>query len=166
MGTTTCIEDTSQEGGSLEVNGMIQTMSLYECQQLIAEPRLGVIAVARSSRAPLCVPMWYAYEPGGDVGIWTGRSSAKAKLMRRYGRFSLCVQNELPPYKFVSVEGPICSFETIDYERELRPLIYRYLGEGAGQKYLDDYGDSAAAADDLWIRMTPASWYSEDYAEK
>jgi hypothetical protein len=80
--------------------------------------------------------MWYAYAPGGDVGIWTGRTSAKARLLKRFGRFSLCVQSEELPYKFVSVEGPVSRVEAIDYERDLRPLVYRYLGEEGGEEYL------------------------------
>ncbi len=111
-------------------------MSQSECQALLSEPRIGVIAVGRRRRAPLSVPMWYAYAPGGDVGIWTGRTSAKARLLKRFGRFSLCVQSEELPYKFVSVEGPVSRVEAIDYERDLRPLVYRYLGEEGGEEYL------------------------------
>ncbi len=56
--------------------------------------------------------------------------------------------------------------ESIDYQRHIRPLVYRYLGVEAGEKYLADYGGPDAVEEDLWIRMTPESWYSEDYAKK
>ena len=139
-------------------------MSPSECRALLSEPRIGVIAVERRGRAPMCVPMWYAYDPGGDVCIWTGKTSAKARLMERHGRFSLCVQSEERPYRFVAVEGPVSSMESIDFEQHVRPLVYRYLGVGAGDKYLTDYGGPDAFEEDVWIRMTPESWYSEDYS--
>ena len=49
--------------------------------------------------------VWYSYEPGGEVRIITGRTSRKGKLLECAGRFSLCVQTETLPYKYVSVEG-------------------------------------------------------------
>ncbi|MDH3689460.1 MAG: pyridoxamine 5'-phosphate oxidase family protein [Gammaproteobacteria bacterium] len=140
-------------------------MSQSECETLLSEPHIGVISVERQNRAPMCVPMWYTYAPGGDVCIWTGRTSAKMRLMERYGRFSLCVQTGQPPYKFVSVEGRVSSANVIDYERHLRPLVYRYLGERDGKKYLVEYGGPSAVANDLWVRMTPEAWYSEDYSK-
>ncbi|MDH3377162.1 MAG: pyridoxamine 5'-phosphate oxidase family protein [Gammaproteobacteria bacterium] len=140
-------------------------MSRSECETLLSEPHIGVIGVERRNRAPMCVPMWYTYVPGGDVCIWTGRTSAKMRLMERYGRFSLCVQTGQPPYKFVSVEGRVSSLEVIDYDRHLRPLVYRYLGEQDGEKYLVEYGGPSAVTNDLWVRMTPEAWYSEDYSK-
>ena len=144
---------------------MSLAMSRSGCEALLAEPRIGVIGVARRDRAPLCVPMWYAYAPGRDVCIWTGRTSAKMRLMQRFGRFSLCVQSEQAPYRFVTVEGPVSSVESLDYEQHLRPLVVRYLGREHGDQYLVDYGGCDAVMDDVWISMTPETWYSEDYSK-
>jgi len=52
----------------------------------------------------------------------TGRESRKGRLLAHAGRFSLCVQTENPPYKYVSVEGAIIFTEAADSERDLRPL--------------------------------------------
>ncbi len=145
---------------------MLLAMSQTECQLFLSKPYVGVISVARRTRAPLCVPIWYTYAPGGEVGIWTGRRSAKARLLARFGRFSLCVQNEKPPYSFVSVEGPVSSVKPVDYERHLRPIVYRYLGEEAGAKYLNEYGGPNAVKDDVWILMTPELWYSKNYSKE
>jgi hypothetical protein len=46
-----------------------------------------------------------AYDSGGDLRIMTGRESRKGRLLSRAGRFSLCVQKETSPYKYVSVEA-------------------------------------------------------------
>ena len=141
-------------------------MTQSECQTLLSQPLIGVMSVARRNRAPLCVPMWYAYEPGEDVCIWTGRTSAKMRLLKKFRRFSFCVQTVQSPYKFVTVEGPVSSAESIDYEQHLRPLVWRYLGHEEGDKYLVEYGGREAVKEDVWVRMMPESWYSEDYSKK
>src|SRR4030095_12792855 len=62
---------------------------------------------AEPGRGPLAVPIWYAYEPGGDVRFVTARGSRKGELIAQATRLSLCAQTETPPYKYVSVEVPI-----------------------------------------------------------
>ena len=53
------------------------------------------------------MPIWYSYEPGGEVVVLTDGESVKGRLLERAGRFSLCAQDETPPsYRYVSVEGP------------------------------------------------------------
>ena len=42
------------------------------------------------------------------------------------GRFSLCAQDERPPYKYVTVEGPFVIEDASDAER--LELARRYLG--------------------------------------
>jgi hypothetical protein len=66
---------------------------------------VAVISVADDGHGPLAVPIWYSYQPGGEVRIITGRTSRKGELLERAGRFSLCVQTETLPYKYVSVEN-------------------------------------------------------------
>ncbi len=39
-----------------------------EREQFLAEPHIAALAVdAGAGRAPLTVPIWYQYEPGGDA---------------------------------------------------------------------------------------------------
>lgn len=143
---------------------MSLAMTQAECEAFLAEPHVGVISVARPHRGPLSVPVWYAYTPGGQVDVWTGRDSAKVKLARRAGCFTLCVQTEQQPYKYVSVEGPVTGIDAIDFERELVPLAARYVGSERAREFLADYGGEEEAADAVMLRMRPQSWYSEDHA--
>src|SRR5947207_11674858 len=107
---------------------MALTMTREEREAFLADVHVAVISVAEDGHGPLVVPIWYSYEPGGEVRIITGRTSRKGKLLERAGRFSLCVQTETPPYKYVSVEGPIVAIEAADLERDRRPLARRYFG--------------------------------------
>jgi nitroimidazol reductase NimA-like FMN-containing flavoprotein (pyridoxamine 5'-phosphate oxidase superfamily) len=121
-------------------------MTKQERETFLADVHVGIISISEDGRGPLTVPIWYAYDVGGDLRIMTGRESRKGRLLARAGRFSLCVQTETPPYEYVSVEGAIISTETADIERDLRPLARRYLGEKMGDRYVDRYygGDAYA----------------------
>ena len=101
---------------------MALTMTKEEREAFLADVHVAVISVAEDGHGPLVVPIWYSYELGGEVRIITGRTSRKGRLLERAGRFSLCVQAESPPYRYVSVEGPIVAVEAPDIERDGRPL--------------------------------------------
>jgi nitroimidazol reductase NimA-like FMN-containing flavoprotein (pyridoxamine 5'-phosphate oxidase superfamily) len=84
---------------------MSLTMTRFERESFLADLHVGVLGVNAEGRGPLIVPVWYSYEPGGTVNVITGENSRKAALIDSTGRFSLCVQTELAPYKYVTVEG-------------------------------------------------------------
>ena len=111
---------------------MTLTMSREEREQFLAGVHVGVVSIPRKDKGPLTVPIWYDYEPGGDVWMITGRSSIKGRLLNRVDRISLCAQSETAPYQYVSVEGPITMRETDD--AELLQMAVRYLGEEQGSE--------------------------------
>ena len=115
---------------------MALTMTKEEREAFLADVHVAVISIAEDGHGPLVVPIWYSYEPGGEVRIVTGRASRKGKLLERAGRFSLCVQTDTLP-KYVSVEGPIVAVEAADRERDRRPLARRYLGTELGDRYIE-----------------------------
>jgi nitroimidazol reductase NimA-like FMN-containing flavoprotein (pyridoxamine 5'-phosphate oxidase superfamily) len=113
-------------------------MTKEQREAYLADVHVGVISIAADDgRGPLTIPIWYSYEPGGEVRVVTARTSRKAQLLERAGRFSLCVHKVTPPYQYVSVEGPIVAIEAADLERDRRPLAHRYLGAALGDRYID-----------------------------
>ena len=104
---------------------MSSAMTTQKREALLADLHVGVVSIAEEGRGPLTVPIWYFYEPGGEIWFTTARASRKGKLLERGGRFSLCAQADNPPYRYVSVEGPIVAIETADLERHRRPLARR-----------------------------------------
>jgi len=102
-------------------------MSKVEREAFLRETRVGILSVAQPGRGPLAVPVWYAYSPGGAVRMVISSASRKAELLRAAGRASLCVQADVPPYKYVSVEGAAVLGEP-DFERDEREMAHRYLG--------------------------------------
>jgi PPOX class probable F420-dependent enzyme len=140
---------------------MSLAMSKGEREQFLAAQRVGIVSVVEPGRGPLTLPIWYAYEPGAEVRFLTGATSRKAALIRQAGRVSLCVQNETPPYQYVSVEGPVTITEP-DYERDVRPMAYRYLGEQLGDWYLQATAEERARGTIL-VRLKPQRWLTADY---
>ena len=140
-------------------------MTPVERERFLAGIHIGVMSIAQGDSGPLTVPIWYSYEPGGEIQIVTGKSTLKAKLLEKVDRFSLCVQDENPPYKYVSVEGPITGIENATIDRDIRPLAHRYFGEEAGDLYLQRSYDASGPLDEILIRMKPERWLSVDFAK-
>ena len=140
-------------------------MTQAEREAFLADLHVGVISIAEEGRGPLAAPIWYAYEPGGELWVLTGRSSRKGRLLQEAGRFSLVAQTETPPYKYVSVEGPITSIEKPDLERHERPMAHRYLGPELGNGYIETTR-SDGDVDNILVKMRPQRWLTTDYAKQ
>lgn len=138
-------------------------MSEAERQAFLADVHVGIISIAEKGRAPLAVPVWYAYEPGGDVQVLMQSDSRKMVAIDAAGRFSLCVQTETAPYKYVTVEGPVSAVRPYNVETDLLAMATRYLGAEQGKAYADtaDGGDRG-----VMVSMTPEHWLSTDYAKR
>ena len=142
---------------------MSLAMTKQERERFLADLHVGIISVPEEGRGPLTVPIWYSYEPGGELRVVTARTSQKARLLQRAARFSLCAQTETPPYKYVSVEGPVVAIETADLERDRRPLARRYFGAELGDRYIESTGDLVG---NVLVRMRPERWLTVDYAKQ
>ncbi|WP_019326555.1 pyridoxamine 5'-phosphate oxidase family protein [Streptomyces sp. TOR3209] len=131
-----------------------------EREKFLAEPHIAALAVdAGEGRAPLTVPIWYQYEPGGDVWIITGLDSRKNRLIQAAGRFTLMVDRLEPTIRYVSVEGPVV--ETVAAtEEDLREISARYLPP----EKVDGYVAYASAdhGEQVIVRMRPERWVSSD----
>lgn len=137
-------------------------MTKDEREAFLAALHVGVLAVNEPDRAPLAVPVWYRYEPGGNVEFITSGSSRKMVDINAAGRFSLCVQTESAPYKYVTVEGPVQSVQPMDHEADLVDIAVRYLGEQGGREYA---GEPSPDSDSVLVSMEPQRWLSIDYGK-
>ncbi|MQY30379.1 pyridoxamine 5'-phosphate oxidase family protein [Nocardia aurantia] len=135
-------------------------MTPAERSAFLAEPHVGVIAVERPDRAPLAVPIWYGYQPGGEVLLWTEAGSVKERLIRAAGRFSLTAQVEQPPYRYVTAEGPVVGIAAAD-PGTARAIADRYLGAAEGAEFTT----ANLGPESLIIRMRPERWLSTDYSK-
>jgi PPOX class probable F420-dependent enzyme len=133
------------------------TMTKTQREAFLADLHVGVVTIARDGAAPLAAPVWYSYEPGGDVVFVFESASEKIKLFEAAGRASLCVQNEAMPYKYVTVEGPAVVGDSDDAVQ--RTLAHKYLGPEIGDLYLGAIADTVSRV----ARITPTRWRTVDY---
>jgi hypothetical protein len=131
-----------------------------EREQFLAEPHIAALAVdAGPGRAPLTVPIWYEYAPGGDIWIMTGLDSRKNQLIQAAGRFSLMIDRLEPTIRYVSVEGPVIDTVPATIEK-LREISARYLPAEKVDGYVDfawkNHGEQVI------VHMRPERWVSSD----
>ena len=90
-----------------------------------------------------------------------GADSKKAELIRESGRFTMTVQREALPYKYVMAEGAVVDTRPADTEGDTRPMARRYLGDEMGDQYVDQGSDDSS----IVVVMRPERWYSTDYGK-
>jgi hypothetical protein len=135
-------------------------LSVEEREGFLAEPHIGALAVVeRADRAPLTVPIWYQYTPGGELWVLSAPGSRKSRAIMAAGRFSLMVQRTEPTVRYVSVEGPVV--RTVPGSDELtRQMAARYLPADKVAGYVRyerrELGEHSA------IYLRPEHWLSSD----
>ena len=131
-------------------------MTRAEEEAFLTELHVSVIAINAEGRGPVTMPIWYGYELGGEVVMTTQADSLKAEMLRKAGRFTLCVQQEMLPYKYVTVEGPVTSITNADLKKDIWPIANRYLDPERTNRFVNSLRNSPQ----LVIRMKPERWFS------
>lgn len=146
---------------------MPRPLTQEERERFLSEMHVGVLSVADGDRGPLTTPVWYTYEPGGDLAFCSHENTRKMRLLAVGTRVSFLVQVEgelakgiLPRY--ARVEGPVVKLERADLDRDLRPIFRRYLGQEVGDGYLKaTRGDKAT--DEFVVRIRPDRWFTREF---
>jgi nitroimidazol reductase NimA-like FMN-containing flavoprotein (pyridoxamine 5'-phosphate oxidase superfamily) len=133
-------------------------MAQEQRETFLADVHVAILSLNQPDRGPLSVPVWYWYKPGGQLWFETEPGSRKGRLLDIGTRVSLCVQDETPPYAYVSVEGPITKIAEDDLEQHQIPMAIRYLGETGGREFIDSLPPTE------WKRyiLSPDRWLSYD----
>ena len=142
---------------------MSHAMTKQERESFLAALHVGVLSIPESGRGPLTAPIWYTYEPGGEVWVITESGSRKGRLLAPGVRVSLVAQTETPPYQYVSVEGPVVAVEPSDRERDARPMAHRYLGKEFGDQYVASTSGEGSSGESVRVRIRPERWLTVDY---
>ena len=136
-------------------------MTKRQRDAFLKEKRVAVLSVARPGRGPFAIPIWYDYR-GGRIYMETNPNSLHGRQMRRAQRATLTVQDERPPYKYVTVEGPV-TFEGVSSESFIRKLARRYLGARAGDAFMLKIYPAYAGSSHVAV-LTPEAVWSVDRA--
>lgn len=137
----------------------MSVMDEAQREKFLAQAHVAVMSIARAEGPPLAVPVWYHYEPGGDVFVQTHRQALKYRLATAAGGFTVTAQVDTPPYRYVSVSGPLTGVVEDTPWSEVDALARRYFGDGA-----DEYLKTLEGQQISTLRMRPERWYSADYS--
>jgi PPOX class probable F420-dependent enzyme len=128
-------------------------MSREEWLAFLDSPvRPALLATTRKDGRPHIAPIWYALD--GDALVFnTGAETVKGRNLRRDGRASICVQDDRPPFSFVTVSGVAEWSDRIDEVRHWAGVIGgRYMGADRAE----EYGARNGVPGELLVRLRPA----------
>lgn len=135
-------------------------LSIEEREQFLAEPHIGALSVVeRPGRAPLIVPIWYQYSPGGELWVLTEPGARKTRAIEAAGRFSLMVQRTEPTIRYVSVDGPVIGTAAGGGDRS-REMAERYVAPDKVAEFLEY--ERAELGEHIVVYMRPEHWLSAD----
>ena len=144
---------------------MTTTMNETQREKFLEGVHVGIVSIQEPGRGPLAVPVWYDYKSGGELWFLTDKGTRKERLLSESVRVSLCAQDERPPYRYVTIEGPVVSIEAADLKRDVRPMACRYLGREGGNHYTESV--AAPSIDDaVLVKVRPEHWLSADYSNE
>ncbi|MBV9282243.1 MAG: PPOX class F420-dependent oxidoreductase [Chloroflexi bacterium] len=117
---------------------------------LLEKPRTAKVAVVRADGRPHVTPTWIDMD-GDRIVFTTHRDSLKGKALLRDPRLSLCVDDDWPPFSFVTVEGVATISEDL---ADLRHWAGRIGGRYMGADRADEYGARNGVPGELLIHVT------------
>jgi nitroimidazol reductase NimA-like FMN-containing flavoprotein (pyridoxamine 5'-phosphate oxidase superfamily) len=143
---------------------MPKPLTEQEQQQFLADRHVAVISAGREDgKAPLSTPIWYGYQPGGDVTLFTGAGASKLKVIQRADVISLTVQREEPPYKFVTIAARLAKIDSPATSDQIFAIASRYLPEDDA-RWLASADASTRGYELALLTFRPERWQSADYS--
>lgn len=127
-------------------------MTLDETRAFLREgTRTAALATVRADGRPHVAPIWFTLD-GDDLVFTTGENTVKGGNLQRDGRVALMVDDEEPPFAFVSIEGEVSLSDDLETMRHWATRIAaRYMGEDQA----DVYGRRNAVPGELLVRVHP-----------
>jgi nitroimidazol reductase NimA-like FMN-containing flavoprotein (pyridoxamine 5'-phosphate oxidase superfamily) len=105
-----------------------------DLERFVAAPRIAILAYVKRDGTPAQAPIWYRYENGRFL-LATAKTSPKAKALARAGRACLTIQDEMPPYRAVIVDGEVTLTDTPVEGGINSWLAMHYLGRVGGREF-------------------------------
>ncbi|QLH26423.1 PPOX class F420-dependent oxidoreductase [Streptomyces sp. Rer75] len=129
---------------------MAQNMSRDQWQKFLSEgTRTGKLATVRADGSPHLAPVWFLLD-GDDLVFNTGQDTVKGRNLARDPRVSLCVDDERPPFSFVTVRGRA---ELSDDLGEVREWATRIAARYVGDDLAEQFGARNGVPGELLVRV-------------
>ncbi len=125
-------------------------MSRDQWQKFLSEgTRTGKLATVRADGSPHLAPVWFLLD-GDDLVFNTGQDTVKGRNLARDPRVSLCVDDERPPFSFVTVRGRA---ELSDDLGEVREWATRIAARYVGDDLAEQFGARNGVPGELLVRV-------------
>jgi PPOX class probable F420-dependent enzyme len=120
---------------------------------LTADPaRPGILGTTRADGRAHVAPIWYVVDDDGSIVFTTGADTVKGRNLVRGGRATLCVDDDVAPFSFVVVEGPVAISDDLDeVTRWAGTIGGRYMGAARA----DEYRRRNGVPGELLVRLDP-----------
>jgi PPOX class probable F420-dependent enzyme len=134
---------------------------------LMKDTFTGKLATVKKNGSPHVVPIWFVVEEVnsrnrnkvGNIYFTTGLDSVKAKNIHRDSRVSICVDDQTPPFSFVSICG---NAKLIPYrQKEILKWATKIAERYMGKKNARAYGERNSGEEEVLVRIRPTKIIAE-----
>ncbi|GAC1644863.1 MAG: PPOX class F420-dependent oxidoreductase [Chloroflexota bacterium] len=133
-------------------------MTAEEVRLFLTErPRTAKLATVCGDGRPHVVPIWFDMD-GDAVVFTTMTSTVKAINMRRDPRVCLCIDDDVPPFAYVVIDGVAALYP--DAPDKLH-WTTRIAGKYMGRDRAEEYGRRNAVPEEILVRVQPTKIVAE-----
>ena len=140
-------------------------MSKGEIKKFLMQGTLtGKLATVKNDGSSHVVPIWFTVDTGnsggkGDIIFTTSSTSLKARNIQRDNRVSICVDDQMPPFSFVTVYGiaEIKEYKQNDLFKWATIIAERYMGK----RNAEAYGRRNSTEGEVLVRVKPTKIIAE-----
>ncbi|WPB88732.1 PPOX class F420-dependent oxidoreductase [Streptomyces malaysiensis] len=129
---------------------MAQNMTKDQWQKFLLEgTRTAKLSTVRADGSPHLAPVWFLLD-GDDLVFNTGQETVKGRNLARDGRLAICVDDDRPPFAFVTVRGHA---ELIDDLEQIRHWATRIAARYMGEDRAEEFGARNGVPGELLVRV-------------
>src|SRR5919199_4937116 len=131
-------------------------MSKKEVREFLMQDTLtGKLATVKKDGSPHVVPIWFIVDDtdnSDDIIFTTASISVKARNIQRDARVSICIDDQTPPFSFVTVYGiaKIQQFNQNELLKWATKIAERYMGKDNAESY----GIRNSTEGEILVRIT------------
>jgi PPOX class probable F420-dependent enzyme len=146
--------------GDVMFTNYMTEMSKKEIRRFLLQGTLtGKLATVKNDGTPHVVPIWFILNDitdnntSGDIIFTTSSMSVKAKNIQHDNRVSICIDDQTPPFSFVTVYGiaKIQQYKQNELLKWATKIAERYMGK----KKAESYGKRNSTEGEMLVRIKP-----------
>lgn len=126
--------------------------------------RTAKLSTIRKDGSPHVVPIWFVLDNNDNndthIVFTTGHDSLKANNMIREPRVCICVDDQIPPFSFVKIDG-VAEINQKPPRNEILKWATRIAERYMGKNNADSYGKRNSEEGELLVRIKPTRIVAE-----